>query len=92
MAGDFRFALADTEFLNHPTNSARETLPPIITASVLRDRAARFDETDNQITNLFAARTGHPVDWFRDDANDLGANSSVTITPPTVGVVGVIGG
>jgi ATP-dependent protease ClpP protease subunit len=30
MAGDFRFALAETEFLNHPTNSARETLPQVI--------------------------------------------------------------
>jgi len=68
MAGDFRFALADTEFLNHPTNSARETLPQFITASILRDRAAKFDETDEQIANLFAARTGHHVEWFRDDA------------------------
>jgi hypothetical protein len=34
----------------------------------LRDRAARFDETDEQTANLFAARTGYPIDWFRDDA------------------------
>lgn len=39
MAEDFRFALADTEFLNHPTNSARETLPPIITASASHNQS-----------------------------------------------------
>jgi|GEM_PF-4624708 len=68
MAGDFRFSIGEPVLLNHPTRKDRATLPEIVTAATLRSYADQLESTDARIANLFAARTGHPVEFFLADA------------------------
>lgn len=64
MAADLRIAAAATEFLIHPAGLSREDMPERSTAASLRSQADSLARGDLRVAQLFADRTGGPVDWF----------------------------
>jgi ATP-dependent protease ClpP protease subunit len=68
MAGDLRFTTGDCDILDHSVSSHRNSLPETINPDILRAHAEQLDETNERIAHIFAARTGHPVAWFQEEA------------------------